>query len=123
MKRGRSTGNPTKSEAAWLQLVKTTGCICCESEGYPHDEDGPMVEAHHLLSGGIRRGHMHTVGLCQWHHRGRPIVEGWSLSDHRQWLGPSLAEGSEPFRRWYGDDDRLMQMQHDLIAQRGRKAA
>lgn len=123
MKRGRSTGNPTKAESAWLQLVKTTGCICCESEGFAHDPDGAMVEAHHLLSGGIRRGHMHTVGLCQWHHRGRLIVEGWTHTNHRERLGPSLAEGSGPFHRWYGDDDKLMQMQHALIERTRGKAA
>jgi len=82
-----------------------------------------MVEAHHLLSGGIRRGHMHTVGLCAWHHRGRLIVEGWTHEQHRLHLGPSLAEGSVPFRKWYGDDDRLMKMQLALIEQRKGRAA
>ncbi len=123
MKRGRSTGNPTKAESAWMLLVKTTGCICCDSEGFAHDPDGPMVEAHHLLSGGIRRGHMHTVGLCAWHHRGALIVQGWSHADHRARLGPSLAEGSEPFHRWYGDDERLEKMQRALIDGNKRWAA
>lgn len=123
MRRGRSTGNPTKAESEWLLLVKTTGCICCESEGFRHDTDGPMVEAHHLLSGGIRRGHMHTVGLCPWHHRSRLVVEGWTHAQHRARLGPSLAEGSVPFRKWYGDDDRLMAMQLALIERRQGRAA
>lgn len=123
MRRGRSTGNPTKAEAAWLLLVKTSGCVCCDSEGRRHDPDGPMVEAHHLLSGGIRRGHMHTVGLCPWHHRGQLIVQGWSHGDHRLRLGPSLAEGSVPFHRWYGDDDKLMKMQTALLERRQGRAA
>jgi hypothetical protein len=121
MKRGRSTGNPTKAEAAWIDAIKRAGCICCEAEGFPHEDGGSVVEAHHLLSGGIRRGHIYTVGLCAWHHRGRLIVEGWSHADHREWLGPSLAEGSVPFHAHFGDDDRLQQKQRDLLEL--RKAA
>lgn len=123
MRRGRSTGNPTQAERAWLEAIKTAGCICCYSEGYRHDPDGPAVEAHHLLSGGIRRGHLHTVGLCQWHHRGRLMIPDWSHAQHRAKLGPSLAEGSVPFHRWYGDDDKLMEMQHTLLSRQQGRAA
>ena len=121
MKRGRSTGNPTRAESAWIDAVKRAGCLCCIAKGYPHDPDGSAVEAHHLLSGGIRRGHLHTVGLCAWHHRGRLIVSGWSHAQHRQFLGPSLAEGSVPFHAEFGDDDALMAAQVRLLDQ--RKAA
>lgn len=115
MKRGRSTGNPTRAEAAWIDAVKRAGCLCCIARGYRHDPDGPLVEAHHLLSGGIRRGHLHTVGLCAWHHRGRLIVTGWTHAQHRAQLGPSLAEGSVPFRDAFGDDDALMAAQKRLL--------
>jgi hypothetical protein len=121
MKRGRSTGNPTKAEAAWIDTIKRAGCVCCIELGYPHDRDGPMVEAHHLLSGGIRRGHSETVGLCAWHHRGRLIVQGWSHADHRERLGPSLAEGSTTFRERFGDDDELQRKQRALLE--GKQAA
>lgn len=121
MKRGRSTGNPTKAESAWIDTIKRAGCICCQARGFKHDQDGPAVEAHHLLSGGIRRGHSETVGLCAWHHRGRLIVEGWSHADHRERLGPSLAEGSVRFHVHFGDDDKLQCMQRDLLE--GRQAA
>ena len=75
MKRGPSTGNQTKSEAVWIDTIKRAGCICCDSEGFTPDSDSepPLVEAHHLLSGGIRRGHLFSLGLCAWHHRGRAI--------------------------------------------------
>lgn len=123
MRRGRSTGNPTRTEAAWLRSVKHAGCVCCAAHGYYRDQDGPLAEAHHLLSGGIRRGHMHTVGLCAWHHRGQLIVNAWTHSTHRRLLGPSLAEGSVPFHESFGDDDSLMAATHELIARQHRNAA
>lgn len=123
MRRGRSTSNPTAAERAWIDAIKRAGCVCCIARGYPLDADGPAVEAHHLLSGGIRRGHLHTVGLCQWHHRGRQIVYSWSHAQHRGRLGPSLAEGSVPFREAFGDDDALMAAQHRLLARNQRTAA
>lgn len=123
MKRGRSTGNPTRAEAAWLRMVKEAGCVCCAARGYDREPGGPLAEAHHLLSGGIRRGHMHTVGLCAWHHRGRLIVTGWTHVTHRRLLGPSLAEGSVPFHEAFGDDDALMAATHALIARQTSRAA
>lgn len=123
MKRGRSTGNPTLAEAAWLRMVKEAGCVCCAARGYDREPGGPLAEAHHLLSGGIRRGHMHTVGLCAWHHRGRLIVSGWTHASHRRLLGPSLAEGSVPFHEAFGDDDALMAATHALIARQTSRAA
>lgn len=123
MRRGRSTGNPTKSEAAWLRTVKEAGCVCCAARGYYREEDGPLAEAHHLLVGGIRRGHGHTVGLCAWHHRGALIVSGWTHATHRRLLGPSLAEGSGPFHEAFGDDDALMDATNDLIAWHATRAA
>ena len=123
MKRGRSTGNPTLAEAAWLRMVKEAGCVCCAARGYDREPGGPLAEAHHLLSGGIRRGHQHTVGLCAWHHRGRLIVTGWTHATHRRLLGPSLAEGSVPFHEAFGDDDALMAATHALIARQTSRAA
>lgn len=123
MKRGRSTGNPTLAEAAWLRMVKEAGCVCCAARGYDREPGGPLAEAHHLLSGGIRRGHLHTVGLCAWHHRGRLIVTGWTHVTHRRLLGPSLAEGSVPFHEAFGDDDALMAATHALIARQTSRAA
>lgn len=123
MKRGRSTTGPTLAEAAWLRMVKEAGCVCCAARGYDREPGGPLAEAHHLLSGGIRRGHMHTVGLCAWHHRGRLIVSGWTHASHRRLLGPSLAEGSVPFHEAFGDDDALMAATHALIARQTSRAA
>jgi hypothetical protein len=115
VKRGRSTGKQTKAEAAHVQAVKRSGCLCCIALGYAHDPDGPMVEAHHLLSGGIRLGHMHTLGLCPWHHRGQPFVAGWSIEEHRERLGPPLSEGSVTFHARFGSDQELQRQQRQLL--------
>ena len=123
MKRGRSTTTMTREERAWVAATKRNGCLCCIARGYAHDRDGSVVEAHHLLSGGIRRGHLYTVGLCAWHHRGRVIVNGWTLATHRRLLGPSLAEGSEPFHQAFGTDDELLEKQRALNGYTTRKAA
>lgn len=123
MRRGRSTGNQTREESAWITDVKRSGCLCCATRGHVWDDDGPLVEAHHLLSGGIRRGHMFTVGLCQWHHRGVKAVDGWSLPMHRRLLGPSLAEGSKLFSEVFGSDESLYERQRLVIENMRRKAA
>lgn len=121
VKRGHSTGAMTKDERDWVHHVKHHGCLLCELRGYPREPGGPLAEAHHLLSGGIRRGHMFTVGLCPWHHRGALIVMGWNHKTHRQRLGPALSEGSVPFQAEFGPDDGLLERMK-IIVQR-RKAA
>lgn len=115
MKQGHSTTSMTKEERAWVDLVKRSGCVCCIELGYEHDPDGPMVDAHHLLSGGIRIGHLATIGLCMWHHRGRLIVSVWNHAMHRLNLGPALSEGSDPFHKRFGEDDELMKKQLRIL--------
>lgn len=115
MRRGRSTGKPTKAEEAHIDAVKRAGCLCCIALGYPHDPDGPMVEAHHLLSGGIRRGHGFIVGLCPHHHRNQPFVQGWSYAQHREKLGPSLLNEAEAFHAEFGSDEELLEKQETAL--------
>jgi hypothetical protein len=119
MKRGRSTGNATKGESQWIGATKRNGCLCCMAMGFKHDSDGPVVEAHHLLSGGIRRGHFYTVGLCAWHHRARLIVNAWTHDTHRRLLGPSLEEGSARFHERFGTDEQLLREQIALNKRHG----
>lgn len=111
----RRPGNraQTKAETARIDQVKRAGCLCCIARGFEPDDTGEpaAVEAHHLLSGGIRRGHMFTVGLCLWHHRGRLYVNGWDKAEHRLRLGPSLEDEPERFSRIFGDDEELLRMQ------------
>jgi hypothetical protein len=113
-----SLPKPTKAEEAYYLLVKTHGCMCCLQLGFEHDPDGPMVEANHALSGGVRIGHHAIYGLCQWHHRGRLLdltLPGWTLAMHREHLGPALSEGSVPFELRWGTDEQLLEQQAKVL--------
>jgi hypothetical protein len=56
----------TKDEAAWMDAIVRYGCIACRLDGRP-----PRPTAvHHILRGGVRLGHKHTIGLCDpGHHQ------------------------------------------------------
>lgn len=107
-----STGKPTKAEQARFDAMKEQGiCIAC----YLRGERRPQpIEIHHLLSGNRRIGHMATVSLCQWHHRGIPPF-GWGDAEALEELGPSLAKGSKPFRAAFGTDAELLEIQNGLL--------
>lgn len=111
MKRGRSTTTPTAEESAWLVAVKEGPCLAClifTGNRY-HGCD-----AHHLLTGGVRIGHLATIGLCAWHHRGMGddgrIPRYW-----REDFGPSLMDGSKLFRAAYGTDAELLALQKQVL--------
>lgn len=110
MKRGHSTGKPTKAEAARMDAIKAGPCVACHQRGV----DSWCPEVHHLLSGGRRIGHMATIGLCSWSHRG-VVFEFHSHAEMRETYGPSLAEGSKPFRAAFGTDAELLAIQNALL--------
>lgn len=110
MKRGSSTGKPTKDEAARMDAVKQGPCVACHQRGIA----SWMPEIHHLLSGGRRIGHMATVGLCAWHHRA-VISWGCTGKEMREHFGPSLNEGSKTFHAEFGSDALLLGYQNELI--------
>lgn len=113
MRRGRSTTTPTKEEAAWLVAVKQGPCLACLIFT---GERRHGCDAHHLLSGGRRIGHLATIGLCAWHHRGmiyEPNPRGFQRM--RDALGPSLMDGSKPFRAAYGTDAELLALQKQVL--------
>lgn len=112
----------TKAEAAHVDAVKRAGCVCCIARGYLPDDNAPAVEAHHLKRGNLRIDHLHTVGLCIWHHRGRLFVDGWNHAEHRLLLGASLDDGSgcaAAFRRQFGSDADLLLAQSALLGEPG----
>jgi hypothetical protein len=118
MRRGRSTGKPTAAESWRLVTVKALGCICCmlnREMGMATAYFGPG-DAHHLLSGGLRRGHMATIGLCKWHHQAEPPYPGMGEREAIERFGPSVATGSKPFHALYGSDDDLLEFQNALLA-------
>lgn len=123
-----STGNRTKAEQARFDKMKEQGvCMACNVIGVKnpftfHDMDKgifrPHIEIHHLLSGNKRRGHMFTVSLCPYHHRGS--ISGMQLQVHEvlMWMcsaGCALAHGSKPFHQMFGSDEHLLELQNELL--------
>lgn len=95
-----------------MDAIKEGTCVCCHMRGLY----AWRPEIHHLLSGNKRRGHMFTVGLCAWHHRGAKSF-GRSNQDELV-LGPSLANGSKPFHAaFFGSDDAMLEYQNKLLAE------
>lgn len=118
MKRGHSTGKPTKAEAARIVAVKEGPCLAClqlVEQGRLQDFKAHVgCDYHHLLSGGRRRGHFFGIGLCAYHHRGVPDW-GCSPAEMRETYGPSLMDGSRLFHEAYGDDESLLARQDALL--------
>ena len=100
---------PTVFEARRMNDFRLIGCVCCYMLGYP---DTPY-DCHHLLSGGIRRGHIATIPLCPAHHRG----VGYSPSIHFA----SVARNPRTFRELFGSDDELLALTDRLIVIRKRQ--
>lgn len=117
MKRGRSTGTPTRAQQARFDAIREVGCIACRMRGLAR-----FAEIHHLTVGGRhgqkRRGHDATIGLCPWHHRGENTS---GERDPAALYGPSYAHQPRAFRETFGSDEALLAMQNELIE--GRKAA
>lgn len=126
MKRGLSTGKPTKAEACRIEICKSGPCMAClvlvdRGELSPWMAQGPS-DYHHLLGGSRRRGHRYGVGLCGWHHRG--LVDfGCSHAEMRETYGPSLMDGSKLFHAEFGSDEELLARQDSLIGWKERDAA
>lgn len=111
-----STKAPTKAEQKRFDCMKEMGiCIACMLRGTQPDYP-QHVEIHHLLSGNRRIGHMATVSLCCWHHRAVPPF-GWGDAEALDYLGPSLAKGSKPFRAAFGTDAELLTIQNGILDQ------
>lgn len=57
---------PTAAEREWMDWIVAFGCVACRLDGV-----SPRPTAvHHLLRGGLRIGHLHSIGLCDpGHHQ------------------------------------------------------
>lgn len=109
------SGEPIKAHhAARFAAIKQVGCLACWLRlGMRIDPD-----VHHLLSGGMRRGHRYTIGLCDWHHRGYP-PERYSKNSATRVFGPALSNGSKPFQEAFGDDQSLLEFQDTALRRAG----
>lgn len=119
MRRGPSTGKPTKEEEARIIACKEGPCVACLV--WAEGDEAPLgfapvygCDFHHFLSGGRRRGHMFGIGLCAHHHRGVPNW-GCTVKEMRAHYGPSLMDGSKLFHAAYGSDDELLAGQDLLL--------
>ncbi|KAF1005455.1 MAG: hypothetical protein GAK28_03207 [Luteibacter sp.] len=118
LRQSRSTGKPTKAESRRIDQLKTGECLCCwlnRQQGRPTAHFGGC-DAHHVLSGGRRIGHMATLGLCPWHHRALRPYADMTDAQATELFGPSLALGSKPFHAAYGSDEELLALQEQLLA-------
>lgn len=116
-RKSRRPGNRamTKAESARIDAIKAAGCLACLQLGYVWDENSPQPDAHHLLSGGIRRGHEFTVALCKWHHSARLVIEGMGTLGHLFELGPTLLQHPAKFKEQFGDDAALLAQQNEIL--------
>lgn len=115
--RRKAGPRPTKAESRRIERIKSGECVCC----WLNRQNGRLsagfkgCDAHHLLSGGHRRGHVATIGGCPWHHRGVKPFDQLTDAEASDLYGPSLAHGSKPFHAVYGTDDELLDLQNQIL--------
>jgi hypothetical protein len=87
---------PTAAERAWMNWIVSIGCIACRLDGMP-----PRPTAvHHILRGGIRMGHLHTLPLCDpGHHQGGQQL---GLISRHPW--------KQRFEQRYGTEQELLEI-------------
>jgi hypothetical protein len=120
MRQSRSTGTPTKVQAARFEAMRALGCIACRmnaGHGLPTATFGSNnLEIQHLLSGGRRIGHDATVCLCHYHHQGKRLpVEGDGYCAHGIVFGPSFGHEPSAFRLFYGREAEQLEYQNALL--------
>lgn len=96
----------TKTEKRWLDAICQLGCIVC----LLFLRVFSPAEAHHMLSGGRRRGHLFTIPLCPAHHR-------WGMDDDQ---ATSRGQCRRRFEERYGTEESLLAKTRELVARRFR---
>lgn len=112
----RSIKAATKAEKKRFERIVEAGCVACSVNGLRTNQH---AEVHHLLDGGVRRGHAFTVGLCFFHHRGIPIGTR-SVAEMTDAYGPSLYHNARAFHERFGSDEELLAIQNQLIEESDR---
>lgn len=113
MRRGRSTGTPTRAQIMRWDEIRVLGCICCLMRSIRR-----AAEIHHMTIGGKhgqkRLGHDQTFGLCAWHHRGENAFGSSQLGVLA--YGPSFAHEPRRFREVFGTQEELLEFQNELLS-------
>lgn len=112
----RSIKPPTKAEKKRMARIVELGCVACRLDGDWPEACG-LPEIHHLLDGGVRRGHSFTVGLGSWHHRGIVVPAFGQIEAMTRSFGPSLYHDARDFHARYGSDEELLAYQNKLLAE------
>lgn len=100
---------PNKLEREWMDTISQIGCIACKKADRMR-----RAEVHHIVVGNKRMGHMYTIPLCDWHHRG-VMPDGLSQADCAEALGPSFARDKKAFAQRYGDEMTLLTRVNQLV--------
>jgi hypothetical protein len=87
---------PTKAQWDRMRRIKEMGCII--------SGEAPC-QCHHLLSGGVRRGHDFTIGLSRHLHETR----------NDDGTDPSYHGAKKRFNRMYGSDEELIAKQNKML--------
>jgi hypothetical protein len=113
-----STGKATKAEQDRLDAIHNMPCLACVKEvAFAKNRDELRLgqpgktEAHHLVDMGTREhsgGHMATIPLCSWHHRGE-LIYPLSSKQMRFLHGPSFARNKKDFIAQYGNERDLLE--------------
>lgn len=94
----------TKTERAWMDAITQLGCIVCLRHGSPRTPGA----VHHLLDGGKRISHLHTICLCDpGHHQNSPTPAKISRHPNRT-----------RFEEAYGTEEELLAFTQKLVRER-----
>jgi hypothetical protein len=110
-------GKPaTAAQRRRMENLSRTGCRACNTPT-KYAASGMPLQVHHLKDYSQRRpeGHDATICLCSWHHQGHAPF-GWTMKECREAFGPTLIDGSRPFKDEFGTDDELLAIQNDLLS-------
>ncbi len=93
---------PTKAEREWRAAIMELGCIACWIDGHPNT---PAIQ-HHLIDGGQRISHLHSIPLCEPGHHQYPPKGSGKIARH-----PTHAR----FTAKYGSDEYLLEKTRELV--------
>lgn len=105
-----SLGSPTKKQIRRFQMAQSVGCICSHIMGLGYND----CEIHHILSGGRRISHDHTICMSAWHHRGI-VPSGFTEKEVKEVMGPSMAKNPKEFEEVFGTQMELLEFQNEAI--------
>lgn len=100
----------TKADIERRRAIHEGGCMACIQRGIDMAGSG-YVQWHHLSG---RKHHDRTIGLCLFHHQGRPMYD-YTMDQCRDYFGPSLFHESKAFHAEFGSDDELLDRQNRIL--------